>query len=144
MRLNLTQMTLPLPTNASPDEVARATTDAQKALVGVRTCSDLHSRAHELKGATSGDLQGIRVGDLAANRQMFEEIPKLNVGGTAGPFRVAEGLQVVSLCGKIGGGEGLPARDAISQQLLLQKLEAAGRRYMRDLRRQATIDVKQP
>jgi peptidyl-prolyl cis-trans isomerase SurA len=27
---------------------------------------------------------------------------------------------------------------------LLQKLEAAGRRYMRDLRRQATIDVKQP
>ena len=82
MRLNLTQMTLPLPTNASPDEVARATTDAQKALVGVRTCSDLHARAHELKGATSGDLQGIRVGDLAANRQMFEEIPKLDVGGT--------------------------------------------------------------
>ena len=143
MRLNLTQMTLPLPTNASPDEVARATTDAQKALVGVRTCSDLHARAHDLKGATSGDLQGIRVGDLAANRQMFEEIPKLDVGGTAGPFRVAEGLQVVSLCGKIGS-EGLPPRDTISQQLLLQKLEAAGRRYMRDLRRQATIDVKQP
>ena len=143
MRLNLTQMTLPLPTNASPDEVARATTDAQKALVGVRTCSDLHARAHDLKGATSGDLQGIRVGDLAANRQMFEEIPKLDVGGTAGPFRVAEGLQIVSLCGKVGGG-GLPARDVISQQLLLQKLEAAGRRYMRDLRRQATIDLKQP
>src|SRR6266851_1382993 len=132
MRLNLTQMTLPLATN-----------DAQKALVGVRTCSDLHARAHDLKGATSGDLQGIRVGDLAANRQMFEEIPRLNVGGTALPFRVAEGLQVVSLCGKVGG-EGLPARDLISQQLLLQKLEAAGRRYMRDLRRQATIDVKQP
>ena len=31
----------------------------------------------------------------------------------------------------------------ISQQILLQKLEAAGRRYMRDLRRVATIDVKQ-
>ena len=74
---------------------------------------------------------------------MFEEIPKLNIGGTAGPFRVAEGLQVVSLCGKVGG-DGLPPRDQISQQLLLQKLEAAGRRYMRDLRRQATIDVKQP
>jgi len=143
MRLNLTQMTLPLPTNASPDEVARATADAQKAMTGVRTCSDLHARAHDLKGATSGDLQGIRVGDLAANRQMFEEIPRLTVGGTAGPFRVAEGLQVVSLCGKVGG-EGLPARDLISQQILLQKLEGAGRRYMRDLRRQATIDLKQP
>ena len=66
------------------------------------------------------------------------------MGATAGPFRVAEGLQVVALCGKVGGGDGLPARDAISQQILLQKLEAAGRRYMRDLRRQATVDVKQP
>ena len=64
-------------------------------------------------------------------------------GGTAGPFRVAEGLQVVSLCNK-EGASGLPAREQLSQQLLLQKLDAAGRRYMRELRRQATIDVKQP
>jgi peptidyl-prolyl cis-trans isomerase SurA len=143
VRLNLTQMTLPLPVNASPDEVNKATADATKAMVGVRTCTDLHARARELKGATSGDLSGVRAGDLQANPQMFEQIPKLNVGGTAGPFRVAEGLQVVALCGKIGT-DGLPSRDAISQQILLQKLEAAGRRYMRDLRRQATIDVKQP
>ncbi len=142
IRLNLTQMTLPLPNNASPDEVAKATAEAQKAMAGVRSCADIHVRARELKGATSGDLQGIRAGDLAANRQMFEEIPRLNVGGTAGPFRVSEGLQVVALCGKVGG-DGLPARDVISQQLLLQKLEAAGRRYMRDLRRQATVDFKQ-
>ncbi|MBL6654190.1 MAG: peptidylprolyl isomerase, partial [Reyranella sp.] len=143
VRLNLTQMTLPLPVNASPDEVNKATADATKAMVGVRTCGDLHGRARELKGATSGDLTGVRVGDLQANPQMFEQIPKLNVGGTAGPFRVAEGLQVVALCGKVGA-DGLPGRDVISQQILLQKLEAAGRRYMRDLRRQATIDVKQP
>ncbi len=143
MRLNLTQMTLPLPVNASADEVSRATAEAQRALVGVRSCNDLHARARELKGATAGDLQSIRVGDLAANQQMFEQLPKLNVGGTAGPFRVAEGLQVVALCGK-SGGDGLPTRDVVSQQILLQKLEAAGRRYMRDLRRQATIDIKQP
>jgi peptidyl-prolyl cis-trans isomerase SurA len=143
-RLNLTQMTLPLPINASPDEVSKATADAQKAMAGVHSCADLHARARDLKGATSGDLQGIRVGDLAANHQMFEELPKLSIGGTAGPYRVAEGLQVVTLCSKVGGGDGLPTREAISQQILLQKLEAAGRRYMRDLRRQATIDIKQP
>jgi peptidyl-prolyl cis-trans isomerase SurA len=142
VRLNLAQVTLPLPVNASPEEVNKATGEAQKVLTGVRSCSDLHARARELKGATSGDLTGIRVGDLQANPQMYEQIPRLNVGGTAGPFRVAEGLQVVALCGK-QGGDGLPTRDAVGQQILLQKLEAAGRRYMRDLRRQATIDVKQ-
>ena len=143
VRLNLTQMTLPLPINATDAEVAKANGDAQKAMAGVRNCNELHTRARDLKGATSGDLTGVRVGDLQANPQMYEQIPRLAVGATAGPFRVAEGLQVVSLCGKLGA-DGMPTRDALGQQLLLQKVEAAGRRYMRDLRRQATIDVKQP
>jgi len=144
VRLNLVQLTLALPVNASPEETSRATAEAQKAMAAVRQCTDLHVQARQMKGATSGDLQGIRVGDLAANQQMFTEIPKLQVGGTAGPFRVAEGLQVVSLCSK-EGASGLPSREIVSQQILLQKLEAAARRYMRDLRRAATIDmIKQP
>lgn len=140
-KLNLVQMTLALPPNASPEETSRATADAQKAMSGVRNCSDLHVQARQVKGSTSGDLNGVRVGDLAGNPQMYEQLPRLPVGGTAGPFRVAEGLQVVALCGK-SGGDGLPTREAIQQQLLIQKLDAAGRRYMRDLRRQATIDIK--
>ncbi|HEY6980678.1 peptidylprolyl isomerase [Reyranella sp.] len=143
VRLNLVQMTLALPANASPEETSRATAEAQKAMAAVHQCNDLHAQSRQLKGATSGDLRGIRVGDLRANPQMYEEVPKLPVGAAAGPFRVAEGLQVVALCGKEGAG-GLPSREAISQQILLQKVEAGARRYMRDLRRAATIDVKQP
>ena len=141
VRLNLVQLTLSLPVNASPEETNRSSADAQKAMTAVRQCTDLHALARQLKGATSGDLKGVRIGDLAGNRQMYEDIPRLQVGGTAGPFRVAEGLQIVSLCSR-AGGDGLPTRDAISQQILLQKLEAASRRYMRDLKRTATIDVK--
>jgi len=143
IRLNLVQMTLALPVNATADEVARATGEAQKALVGVRACQDLHARARDLKGATSGDLNNVRVGDLGANREMYDQIPRLGTGGTAGPFRVAEGLQVVALCSK-EGASGMPTRDVVGQQILLQKLEAAARRYMRELRRVATIDIKQP
>ncbi|MGQ3297771.1 peptidylprolyl isomerase [Reyranella sp.] len=141
VKLNLVQMTLALPPNATPEETSRATAEAQKALGGVRSCSDLHVQARQVKGSTSGDLNGVRVGDLAGNPQMYEQLPRLPIGGTAGPFRVAEGLQVVALCGK-AGGDGLPTREAIQQQLLIQKLDSAGRRYMRDLRRQATVDIK--
>ena len=141
VKLNLVQLTLSLPANASPEEINRATADAQKAMSGVRQCSDLHVQARQIKGSTSGDLNGLRAGDLAANPQMYEQIPRLPIGGTAGPFRVAEGLQVVALCSKVGG-DGMPTREAIQQQLLIQKLDAAGRRYMRDLRRQATVDIK--
>jgi len=141
VRLNLVQLTLSLPVNASAEETNRSSADAQKAMTAVRQCTDLHALARQLKGATSGDLKGVRIGDLAGNRQMYEDIPRLQVGGTAGPFRVAEGLQIVSLCSR-AGGDGLPTRDAISQQILMQKLEAASRRYMRDLKRTSTIDVK--
>ena len=143
VRLNLVQLTLALPVNASAEETSKSTVEAQKAMAAVHQCNDLHAQARQLKGATSGDLTGVRVGDLAPNRQMYEDIPKLAAGGTAGPFRVAEGLQVVSLCSK-EGATGLPTRDIISQQLLLQKLEAAGRRYMREMRRVATIEIKKP
>ncbi|MBS0221997.1 MAG: peptidylprolyl isomerase [Proteobacteria bacterium] len=143
VRLNLVQMTLALPVNASPEETSRATSEAQKAMAAVHQCNDLHAQARQLKGATSGDLRGIRVGDLRANAQMYDEIPKLQIGAAAGPFRVAEGLQVVALCSKEGAG-GLPSREIISQQILLQKVEAGARRYMRDLRRAATIDIKKP
>lgn len=141
-RFNLVQMTLALPTNATPEETNRASAEAQTAMGGVRQCGDLHIRARSRKGATSGDLNGLRAGDLAGNREMYEAIPKLQVGQAAGPFRVAEGMQIVALCSR-EGGTGLPTRDAISQQILLQKLEAAGRRYMRELRRTATIELKQ-
>jgi peptidyl-prolyl cis-trans isomerase SurA len=143
VRLNLVQLTLALPVNASAEETSKSTAEAQKAMAAVHQCNDLHAQARQLKGATSGDLTGVRVGDLAPNRQMYEDIPKLAAGGTAGPFRVAEGLQIVSLCSK-EGATGMPTRDVISQQLLLQKLEAAGRRYMREMRRVATIEIKKP
>ena len=142
MRLNLVQLTLALPVNATPEETSRASADGQKAMAAVRQCGDLRTQAQNLKGATSGELSGVRVGDLAGNREMYEALPRLQPGQdrrTLPGRRRAPGRGAVQQ-----GGDGLPTRDVISQQILLQKLEAAGRRYMRDLRRQATIDVKQP
>ena len=99
MRMNLTQMTLALPGQSVPaEETSRATTEAQKAMAAVHRMQRSHAQARQLKGATSGRLDNVRVGDLAANRQMYDEIPRLTVGAVAGPFRVAEGLQVVALC----------------------------------------------
>ena len=141
-RLNLVQMTLPLPIGASAEETSRATAEAQRVMANVRQCGDLHALARPVKGATTGDLNAVRVGDLSANREMYESLPKLQPGQTGGPFRVAEGLQVVALCSR-EGGQGMPARDAVGQQLLLQKLEAASRRYMRELRRVSTVEYKQ-
>ena len=81
--------------------------------------------------------------------EMYDQLPKLARRHRGSVQESPRVLQVVALCNKDGasgeGGSGLPSRDTVGQQILLQKLEAASRRYMRDLRRTATIDiVKRP
>jgi peptidyl-prolyl cis-trans isomerase SurA len=93
------EMTLALPVNATPEQVAETTSEARNIMSRVRQCEDLKSEARKISGATFGELRGLRVGDLRANRAMYEQIPPLPPNGVAGPFRVAEGMQVVAMCG---------------------------------------------
>ena len=80
--------------------------------------SQLHRPARPLARAQGRHL-GRPVGHPgrrpAANPQMYEQIPKLAVGGTAGPFRVAEGLQIVALCSKVGATGCRPAMPSRSR-----------------------------
>jgi peptidyl-prolyl cis-trans isomerase SurA len=53
VRLNLVQLTLALPVNASAEETSRSTAEAQKAMAAVHQCNDLHAQARQMKAATS-------------------------------------------------------------------------------------------
>jgi peptidyl-prolyl cis-trans isomerase SurA len=92
-------MTLPFAVNATPEQIAQVEARARETVSHVRGCEDLKREASTVPGATSGELRGLRVGDLRPNRAMYEQIPRLAPGGIAGPYRVAEGFQIVALCG---------------------------------------------
>lgn len=139
VRVNLTQLLMPLPPNASQDEIARGTAEAQRIIAQVASCADLRAAAAKTRGATASDRDKLRVGDLPAN--VAQQIGSTPVGRAIGPFAVDGAIQILAVCSKEGDG-GLPSRDAIQQQILSGKLEGAARRYMRDLRRAAIIDVR--
>lgn len=139
VRVNVVQLLMPLPPNASQDEIARSTAEAQRVMAQVSKCADLRALAGRTRGATTSDVEKLRVGDLPAN--VAQQIAATPVGRAIGPFAVQGSIQILSVCSKEGDG-GLPSRDAIQQQILAGKLEAAARRFMRDLRRAAIIDVR--
>lgn len=139
VRVNVVQLLLPLPANASQDEIARGTAEAQKIMSQVTKCADLRDAARRTRGATSSDVEKLRVGDLPAN--VAQQIATTPIGRAMGPFAVQGSIQILAVCSKEGEG-GIPSRDAIQQQILSGKLENAARRYMRDLRRAAIIDVR--
>ncbi|MCW5739129.1 MAG: peptidylprolyl isomerase [Alphaproteobacteria bacterium] len=139
VRVNVAQLLLPLPPNASQDEIARGTAEAQKIMAQVTKCADLRSAAARTRGATASNVDKLRVGDLPAN--VAQQIATTPVGRAMGPFAIQGAIQILVVCSKEGDG-GLPSRDAIQQQILTGKLEAAARRYMRDLRRAAIIEIR--
>jgi peptidyl-prolyl cis-trans isomerase SurA len=49
---------------------------------------------------------------------------------------------VIMVCEKAGSNTTMPTRDEIADQLARQRAENLARRYLRDLRRTAFVDVR--
>jgi peptidyl-prolyl cis-trans isomerase SurA len=52
------------------------------------------------------------------------------------------GVGVIMVCQRTDPPGGLPTRDEISDQLARARLDALARRYLRDLRRSAYVDIR--
>jgi peptidyl-prolyl cis-trans isomerase SurA len=101
--LHIAYITLPLPVDATVEETKRAMEIARAAMSRVHECKDLLAEARSIKPVPDPRERTVRVGDLVSIPQMYEELPKLAPGQTAGPYRVHEGLQVVAVCSKSDG-----------------------------------------
>jgi peptidyl-prolyl cis-trans isomerase SurA len=66
----------------------------------------------------------------------------LNVGQTTAPMRNDANMNVLIVCDKRLAGENAPTREQIEDRLVNQRLSMLGRRYLRDVRNQATIENK--
>jgi peptidyl-prolyl cis-trans isomerase SurA len=68
----------------------------------------------------------------------------LEVGQASPPIVQKNGVGVIMMCEKAApsGPPTVPSRDDIAETLMRQRLETLARRYMRDLRRTAFVDVR--
>jgi peptidyl-prolyl cis-trans isomerase SurA len=68
----------------------------------------------------------------------------LEVGQTSPPIVQKNGVGVIMMCEKAAASSALtvPSRDEMAETLMRQRLETLARRYMRDLRRTAFVDVR--
>ncbi len=69
-------------------------------------------------------------------------VQSLQVGQASDPVSIEGGAAMVVLCGRTQPTTGLPTRDQVLSQIGTERLELQARRLMRDLRREATIDIR--
>ena len=140
--VHLVQIVFPLPPQATETMRRAAIAEAQNAKTSAKNCDEMLKIGKE-KGSAQLSSEGrLRVDQVAPG--MRSVVLALQVGQTSPPIVQKNGVGVIMMCEKAAAPSAptIPSRDEIAETLLRQRLDTLARRYMRDLRRTAFVDVR--
>ena len=138
--VNLRQIAVRIPAGASDADVQAARTKLETLRPRVAGCADMEAKAATVQGAVAGDLGEAAVADLApAFREAAQTLPE---GQLSAPIRTSIGVHLVAVCGKRAAGANAPSSADVENRLYAQQLAMLSRRFLRDLRSEATIESR--
>ncbi len=135
--LNLKQILMALPDNASAEQRQQAAAQAAEMRPRINGCAGLDELADELGSPGSGDLGTLKLGDLPAT--IRDAVKGLPIGKPSAPIEVPGGISVLVVCERVDSGVD---RTRIRDRLVGERLDILSRRYLRDLRRSANVDIR--
>lgn len=135
---DIVQVVFPLSTQASEATRRAAIAEAESVRAAAKDCPSLLKIGKEKAPQLSSEGKL-----LAANisPQMRALVTKLPIGQPSEPIVQKNGVGVIMVCSKPHGGGAL-TRDEVAKSLLRQRLDTVARSYLRDLRRNAYVDVR--
>jgi len=137
--VSLKQAMIELPETASEADVAAAS----GRLEGLRsslTCDNILQRTTSEAGLLGSDLGESDVANLAPQ---FQPIARsAEISSISSPVRTPLGLHLLAVCGRRVGGADVPTYREVEGRLQNQNLAMLARRYIRDLRADALIELK--
>ena len=98
--------------------------------------------AKEIQSTRPPNLGKFELKDLSpAIRNVVRD---LKAGEISVPIKMPSGVLVLMVCSREGDKSGikLPERDAIADRLMQERLSLMSRRYLRDIRLSAVIDIR--
>lgn len=136
----LKQIFIPLKADADDNAIESQMALARTISGTVRGCEDFDELSKEMGSTESGDLGKVRVSDTPI--QFREAILTLAVGDASQPVRTENGIHVLMVCEREQPDAIEPNRRGIENSIGQARLSMLARRYLRDLRRDAVVDVR--
>jgi peptidyl-prolyl cis-trans isomerase SurA len=138
--VDLKQIVMPLPAEATEEEIRAVMAAAQAIRESISDCRQIGDI-----GAMPGqpeviDIGTVRVGELAA--QLQPVVMGLAPGQISAPLRGQSSIAMLMVCQRSALEEKLPDREEVRERLIRGKVDLLARRYLRDLRRAAFIDIR--
>ncbi len=138
VEVQLTQILFPT------DGSTAANTQARDRAAGLRDqltdCPAMAKVAAEIKAPASGDLGWLKVGDLPSD--LGKAVLGLQVGEVSPPLQGPSGIHLLMVCDRHDPQQLTPEREQIAQRLEQERTDRLARRYLRDLRKQAFVEVR--
>jgi peptidyl-prolyl cis-trans isomerase SurA len=138
---DVAQVILPLPPQPT-EAIKRSVLATAQSLRAAKSCADLLKIGREKAPQSTNEGQ---VNIAAIAPQMRDLITKLKPGEASEPILQRNGLGIIMLCSvdtPTAAKSGEPTREEVFDTLLRQRLDTVSRRYLRDLRRAAYVDVR--
>ncbi|MBL6927933.1 MAG: peptidylprolyl isomerase [Rhodospirillales bacterium] len=138
--LELQQLFFPIAQGAPSDKADAEMVRARSFAARAENCESMEKLGAELGTGMSGSLGKVELADLPA--PLRKAVETLEPGRPSEAVRTENGIIVLMVCSREDGGTGGTERERVEKMLIVQRVDAAARRYMRDLRRAAFIDIR--
>ncbi len=135
------RIVLPIPRGPGAPPKQQLLGQAANMTASAKTCGDLDTTGHRL-GATKVERLGpAKIAELNAEaRQIITQLPANRVSP---PSEIPEGIQVMMVCSREESTKfSEVSREQVRRIIEDERLDMLSRRYLRDLRRQAFIDIR--
>lgn len=138
--VRLFRVSLPLPPGAEEARIRAGIQRIVQIASGTGDCGALGAAAAQAGNVISGDLGTIEVSRL--DPQLQRIIEPLGVGEKTPPLAAEDGVTVFMVCERGRQDISEQIRQRVREILLQERLAAASRRLLRDLQREAFVDVR--
>jgi peptidyl-prolyl cis-trans isomerase SurA len=136
--LTLRQMLLQVAPDAPPGALDAHRQTAQAIASSVDGCDDFAAAAEEAGTPQPDAPARFQLKDL--NPQLRSVAAQLAVGKASAPIRLPSGVQVLMVCERQENAG--PSRDEVRRTIERERIDMLSRRYIRDLRRAAFVDLR--
>jgi peptidyl-prolyl cis-trans isomerase SurA len=140
MIVDLRRIKLPLRDKPSQEDVQLQIELARLLSKNIEGCDDMVPMAKQAKASGKVILGRMEVGKLG--KPLRKIIRELKLGIASRPIRTPSGISIFMVCNKILPKTELPTAKKIRAQLKSERLSVLIRRYMRDLRSAAVVDIR--
>ena len=137
--INLARAFLPLAADASGDVLTQADLHVQRFYADFTDCAEGVALAESI-GAEFQLLDGMTDTQLPAG--LREAVSGRDVGDLLPPRRTSDGVEIIAICGREQHRAAPISIADVERGLVEREVELMGRRHLRDLRREAVIELR--